>query len=114
MTSHTIAERRAALARPRLLTLVVLAAAVVAAGWLLGAAHASAAVTCNKTWDGGGGDGKWSTAANWDLNTLPSSASVVCINGATVHFDVNVLAANQTIDTLNGTGTLSIDANTLT
>jgi len=26
-----------------------------------------------RTWDGGGGDGKWSTPANWSNNTLPGS-----------------------------------------
>ena len=28
-------------------------------------------------WDGGGGDNNWSTAANWDCDTVPSSTSVV-------------------------------------
>ena len=30
-----------------------------------------------RTWDNGGGDGLWTTAANWTANTLPGSADTV-------------------------------------
>lgn len=32
------------------------------------------------TWDGGGGDGEWTTASNWDGNVLPSSSDDVVID----------------------------------
>ena len=37
------------------------------------------------TWDGGGGDASWTTAANWDTDTLPgTSAYVVVGSGAAI------------------------------
>lgn len=35
------------------------------------------------TWDGGGADGKWSTAANWDNNVLPVFAAALTFTGNT-------------------------------
>ncbi len=39
------------------------------------AAHA------DNTWDGGGGDGNWNTAANWGLDTLPSTGVLLSFSG---------------------------------
>ncbi|MFD0894172.1 hypothetical protein KBB96_02465 [Luteolibacter ambystomatis] len=32
-------------------------------------------------WDGEGADGKWSTAANWDANTLPTASTLIQFGG---------------------------------
>ncbi|MFC2009846.1 PKD domain-containing protein [Chloroflexota bacterium] len=34
------------------------------------------------SWDGGGGDGLWSTAANWSGDTLPQSEDAILISGS--------------------------------
>jgi len=61
-------------------------------------------ITCNnatiiaaaKTWDGGGGaDTNWSTAANWDNNTLPATNDEVTITG------VYTVTVNSDIGTIN-------------
>ncbi|MBI2890356.1 MAG: hypothetical protein HYY13_06175 [Nitrospirae bacterium] len=44
-----------------------------------------------RTWDNGGGDGLWSTPANWSGDTLPTSSNPVVFNGTST--------ANCTIDT---------------
>lgn len=58
------------------------------------------------TWDGGGGDGLWNTATNWDINQVPTSTSDVIASSTT---DITV-ASGQTADfgTLQiGNGTVS-------
>ena len=42
-------------------------------------------------WDGGGGDGLWSTAANWIDDTLPTSSNIIRLSGnvGTIHLDMN-------------------------
>ncbi len=37
-----------------------------------------------KEWDGGGGDGKWNTAANWTNDELPATDDTVIFNGTSV------------------------------
>lgn len=49
------------------------------------------AVDATKTWDGGGGDGLWSTAANWNNDTLP-------VAGDDIVFDGTSGSANATWD----------------
>ena len=46
-----------------------------------------------KTWDGGGGDGLWTTAANWNNDTLP-------VSGDDVTLDNSAVSGNYTV-TLN-------------
>jgi len=48
----------------------------------------------NRAWDGGGGDGKWSTPANWATDTLPGPAD-----------NAQILLGSQTI-TYNTTQTI--------
>jgi hypothetical protein len=43
-------------------------------------------------WDGGGSDDKWSTAQNWDTNTVPSTTDAVLIQGTGVHASVEAPA----------------------
>ena len=58
-------------------------------------------------WDGGGGDGDWSTAANWTDDTLPGVNADVCIldAGATVALDTNA-----EVDQLVSDGALTIES----
>lgn len=42
------------------------------------------AYAATKTWDGGGGDGLWTTAANWNDNTLPGSSDDVVLDNTSV------------------------------
>lgn len=68
-----------------------LAFCTLGALFLLGTGTAHAAT---KTWDGGGGDGLWMTAANWDGDSLPGSGDDVVLDNTSV-------AGNYTV-TLNG------------
>ena len=72
---------------------VLIGCAVVAAA-LASAPRVQAAT---RTWDGGGGDGLWSTAANWSLNTLPIPGDTVIFDGtstAAAAIDVPVTVAS--------------------
>ena len=61
-------------------------------------------------WDGGGGDGKWTTASNWEANTVPATGEIVQIsNGGTidtVDLASGILPNNLDI-TLSGNTTLT-------
>jgi hypothetical protein len=58
------------------------------------------------TWDGGGGDTNWNTAANWDSGTVPAANDTVIIdNAGTVNVDVN-LASGLDV-TVSGSSTLN-------
>ena len=67
--------------------LSVAVAAVLTGAMVLGLASVASAAS---TWDGGGGDGLWATAANWSPNGVPSTvetwvsrAGAVSFTGAT-------------------------------
>lgn len=73
------------------------------------------------TWDGGGGDGLWATAANWDTDTLPqngdtvniANSTVAGLNGSLPNVTVNLTDATLTTSTgalrLNGS-TINVDS----
>lgn len=66
---------------------------------------ASSSLTVNgvaKTWDDGGGDNNWNTAANWSPDGVPSSVNNVTLSG-TYTINVNTAAAtkNLTINDAN-------------
>ncbi|MEA2325922.1 MAG: large repetitive protein, partial [Thermoanaerobaculia bacterium] len=54
------------------------------------------------TWDGGGADDNWSTAANWSLDLLPTSSDDVIITNVTGIAMVNVNATVKSITVQNG------------
>ena len=59
-----------------------------------------APVTCpgGVTWDGGGGDGQWSTASNWSNDAVPTDTTDVCITGdATVTVSGPAVAGTLTL-----------------
>src|ERR1051325_1461610 len=62
------------------------------------------------TWDGGGSDSNWSTAANWTSDTVPTSSDTANIDNSadTVVLDSNVTVANLTMSagTLESSTTL--------
>src|ERR1044071_629596 len=45
---------------------------------------AVSSLAATKTWDGGGGDGLWNTAANWDNDTLPATTDEVVLDNSSV------------------------------
>ena len=55
----------------------------------------------SKTWDGGGGDGNWSTGANWDLDTAPSATG----DNLTFAGTTNVTTNNNQVTALATSGT---------
>jgi hypothetical protein len=75
---------------------------------------ATEAITLNVnptvTWDAGGGDGLWSTAANWTGgpdNAVPvANDTVIISNGDTVTSIINSMPANVTVN-LTGSSTLT-------
>jgi len=56
----------------------ILLGLAILASLLATAARVDAAT---RTWDGGGADSNWSTAANWSLDTLPVAGDTVTFNG---------------------------------
>ena len=56
-------------------------------------------------WDGGGGDGSWNTAANWDPDGVPGNDVDIYIDGADVTIDAGYYYQTQTI-TLTGNSSL--------
>ena len=68
------------------------------------------------TWDGGAGDGLWSSAANWSGDVVPGPTTAVVIENqaATVHLDVNFTFSGVGSFKLAGFGanapTLVVDA----
>lgn len=56
-------------------------------------------------WDGGAGDGLWTSATNWSDNTVPAAGDSIIIDGASVTVPSGFLPANAV---LNLTGTASI------
>lgn len=65
-----------------------------------------------RTWDNGGGDGKWSTAANWSDDTRPTNADDVVFDAtSTANCTVDSNAAWATLTTTTGyTGTINFGA----
>ena len=60
-------------------------------------------------WDGDAGDGLWNTAANWNINTLPTSTDEVLIALA-ANPTVTLPAGTTTVTRLVNEGTLSVTA----
>ena len=59
------------------------------------------------TWDGGGGDSNWTTAANWDTDTVPVANDTVNISdGTTVTSPTGNLPSTLTVN-LTGNSTLT-------
>ncbi|HEX3621674.1 MAG TPA: choice-of-anchor D domain-containing protein, partial [Acidimicrobiales bacterium] len=78
-------RRRAAalLAVPALVAL--LAGLAVALVGLVDRAGPAEAATCTINWTGAGGNGQWTTAANWDAGRVPATTDYACIpSGAPV------------------------------
>jgi hypothetical protein len=91
----------------RILTVVTMIAAMAATSW-------------GETWDGGGGDGLWNTATNWNPDTVPTGGIATINNGDSVALsgtagDVNFLSVNTSsslsISTdLDGSNDILIDS----
>ena len=65
------------------------------------------------SWDGGGGDGAWQTAANWSGNTLPGAADDVVINVAGP-VTVSLASGSVTIKSLQCANGLELNGGDLT
>ena len=66
----------------------------------------------NGTWDNGGGDGLWSTAANWSGDALPNAGDAVVFDNtsdADCAVDADVTVASLTVDPAYG-GTITLQA----
>ena len=78
------------------------------------------AMAATKTWDGGGGgDTNMSTAANWDLNTLPAAGDTLTFDGTSGNnatWDSSFVGAqNFIVDLATGySGIVTISSSTLT
>ncbi|MDR1889940.1 MAG: hypothetical protein LBQ81_11280, partial [Zoogloeaceae bacterium] len=90
-----------------------LIALLVAAGF----AGASGQVWADQIWDGGGGDDKWTTDANWDPDNAPSATDNATISNANVSIGAseNATSATVVVGTSGGTANLYItEGGTLT
>ena len=68
-----------------------------------------------QVWDGGGGNGLWSTAANWDADTLPSFATPLAFGGLLQLASVNDATASVAGLTFNaGAGAFTLSGNAIT
>lgn len=80
------------------------------------------AADATKTWDGGGGaDTNWSTAANWDLDTLPATDDSIVLDATSNNdmvWDNNALSVAQisalTVSSHSGAVTISKSGATIT
>lgn len=76
-------------------------------------------VDLSRTWDNGSGDGKWSTAANWSDDTLPTALYVAVFDAtsaadATVDVPSTVFGVSVAAEyggALRGTSALTVDGN---
>src|SRR5262245_27318505 len=59
------------------------------------------ASAANKTWDGGGADNLWKTAANWDANTAPVAGDVLNFTATTRLGSTNDFAAGTGFGGIN-------------
>ena len=62
-------------------------------GSAIAALFSSPAAFAGNTWDGGGGSGLWSTDANWDLDTPPSTGGALTFAGNVQNSTSNDLVA---------------------
>lgn len=67
----------------------------------------SATAKSQITWDGDGGDGLWSTAANWSSDVVPGAADNVLL-------DNSVVAGSYTVNLPTGAVTVSVNSLTIT
>ncbi len=49
------------------------------------------------TWDGGGGDGMWTTAANWVGDIIPASSDIVVLDNSSFSGSYNVYLPNTSV-----------------
>src|SRR5690606_14402570 len=64
------------------------------------------------TWDNGGGDNNWSTAANWDPDGIPGSMDGTIFSGATGNSNVDTDFTVGFLQVDNDyNGTLTVNAN---
>jgi hypothetical protein len=67
----------------------------------------TAGTSCTKTWNAGSGD--WSTGATWSPAGVPTASDNACINGS-----VKVSSGSFSINSIHGSGTLTVQGGTLT
>src|SRR5215212_10554733 len=68
------------------------------------------------TWDGGGGDGNWTTAANWAGDTAPVAGDLLQFGGTTNLLTNNNFATNTLfggVDFLAGAGSFTLGGNAM-
>ena len=67
------------------------------------------------TWDGGGGDNNWTTAANWDLDTAPAAGDDLVFSGTTRPANTNNFSAGTSFRSVRFTDAgFTITGNALT
>ncbi|MCZ7628880.1 MAG: hypothetical protein M5U19_07355 [Microthrixaceae bacterium] len=65
---------------------------------------------CTVSWDGGAGDGRWDTAANWDTDVVPGSTDRACIpEGSTAEHSTGT----SSVGSVDAQGTLRVSGGTL-
>ena len=86
----------------------MLLAGAVTRAWILASASDAA------TWDGGGGDGNWTTAANWAGDIAPAPGDILQFAGTTNLVTNNDFASNTSfggIDFAGGAGSFTLGGN---
>jgi autotransporter-associated beta strand protein len=69
-----------------------------------------------KTWDGGGGDGNWTTGANWNGDTAPVAGDDLVFSGSTQVTNVNDFANGTSFNSITfsaGSGSWVITGNSI-
>ncbi len=80
---------------------------------LTGGSAPSPDATYDVTWDGGAGDGLWTSVSNWSGDVLPTYGDDVLIDGASVDYDVTAGAGSFLGDSLTLAGTATLTADTV-
>ncbi len=76
----------------------------------LTASHAQTAAT----WTGGGGDGLWNNAANWDIGVPGEGTNALIVNGNTVNYNTPMVAASVASLFMTNGSVLNINASGFT
>src|SRR5215211_743884 len=87
-----------------------LLAGAVTSAWILASTSDAA------TWDGGGGDGNWTTGANWAGDIAPIAGDLLQFGGTTNLLTNNDFASNTLfggIDFLAGAGSFTLGGNAM-
>src|SRR6185369_10400110 len=71
----------------------------------------SALATTSATWNGGGGDSKWETAANWSTGSVPTAANDVVIPSGFAAIQFTFSSGNRSVNSITASSPVNVSTN---